>query len=964
MTELGLVSRLLEAELRTKTRQKGIVVWLDPDSHYSPFVEQLIRLRGQTPAAIPYPVHTYRGSFLELILTLESVGNGVDRPPLLIHLPGFNRDTVQATPLLEFYAAGTSFEKSLEKLIGDAAAGLVLPQQIEAFQASGRVSLGNADQWLAAMTSVQNSQLAVQLRHVTLTQLVDDLIASGSITRQYSQPGNQDAIWQCIATLSGLSPELGMTAAAHASNGTILPKDVAFAVASWAMQVEYVHDLKRLPFMPELLSARHQPETLVENCRELAKHLRLTPSSSSFYRQTANETEIALHDEREAATAEDLGEVDTFWFEEDKVFQAALQALVEQRWSLAADWASQRTTESSFWLRDDAPRRNAWQLIGDAARLGAAIEQANLSMGKIKTVEEAVERYVACGATVDQAHRHLEQRRHKLLHMQLPNLEQLQSRLDELRVLWRMWADSWARQFNEICQSQGFLPPAAMQQRTLFEDVIRPLIHESKTTVLFLVDAFRFEMAAELQQLLTEPDSTNIQLNIQLGARLAELPTITAIGMNALAPVADRGRMKLVLKEGSIGGFDLNQFRVINPETRKKAFHDRVGGATCPWLTLEEVLGCTKKGLNSKIGRANLVIVHSQEIDEAGEKGAGLDVFDTVLQKLRAAWRIFRDAKVQQFVVTADHGFLLNDPTTARVQTHGRQTVPNPRYVISPVAADHANEVRVPLQKLGYDGDADKMQLMMPESTALFDRGNKPKPFVHGGNSLQERVIPVLTLVHHTAKGGRPTQYVVSAEGKQGVAGMNCLKATVTMADQKTLGFTDAAHVELGLRVSDSIDAQVELCEARGAQLTAGTITTTVGQEFELFFRLAGATDTRVQVELYHLGSDADVVICRVKERFGVTATGRKLVVEPNKKSNESSRDWLQSFEDTDIRQLFEHLAVHGAVTEEEASKMLGGQRAARKFAGQFEALASNAPFSIRIDVIAGVKRYVREGTQ
>ena len=206
--------------------------------------------------------------------------------------------------------------------------------------------------------------------------------------------------------------------------------------------------------------------------------------------------------------------------------------------------------------------------------------------------------------------------------------------------------------------------------------------------------------------------------------------------------------------------------------------------------------------------------------------------------------------------------------------------------------------------------------------------------------------------------------HVVSAEGKQGVAGMNCLKATVTMADQKTLGFTDAAHVELGLRVSDSIDAQVELCEARGAQLTAGTITTTVGQEFELFFRLAGATDTRVQVELYHLGSDADVVICRVKERFGVTATGRKLVVEPNKKSNESSRDWLQSFEDTDIRQLFEHLAVHGAVTEEEASKMLGGQRAARKFAGQFEALASNAPFSIRIDVIAGVKRYVREGTQ
>ena len=148
MTELGPLSHLLEAELRTKTRRNGIVVWLDPDSHYSGFIDQLIRLRGQTPSVIPYPVHTYRGSFLELILALEPVGNGVDRPPLLIHLPGFNRDTVKGTPLLEFYEAGTAFEKQLEKLISDAAAGHVLPQQIDAFQASGRVSLGNADQWL------------------------------------------------------------------------------------------------------------------------------------------------------------------------------------------------------------------------------------------------------------------------------------------------------------------------------------------------------------------------------------------------------------------------------------------------------------------------------------------------------------------------------------------------------------------------------------------------------------------------------------------------------------------------------------------------------------------------------------------------------------------------------------------------------------------------------------------------
>jgi hypothetical protein len=40
---------------------------------------------------------------------------------------------------------------------------------------------------------------------------------------------------------------------------------------------------------------------------------------------------------------------------------------------------------------------------------------------------------------------------------------------------------------------------------------------------------------------------------------------------------------------------------------------------------------------------------------------------------------------------------------------------------------------------------------------------------------------------------------------------------------------------------------------------------------------------------------------------------------------------------------------------------MLGGPRAVRRFAGQFDALAQKAPFGIRIDVVGGVKRYVRE---
>jgi hypothetical protein len=92
-----------------------------------------------------------------------------------------------------------------------------------------------------------------------------------------------------------------------------------------------------------------------------------------------------LADEVVAAKAEDLGKVDTFRFEEDKVLMAALAALERADWNLAAEWAEQRVDSkprsASFWLREDPTRQSAWQLIGDAARLGQAIVRAGERLG-------------------------------------------------------------------------------------------------------------------------------------------------------------------------------------------------------------------------------------------------------------------------------------------------------------------------------------------------------------------------------------------------------------------------------------------------------------------------------------------------------------------------------------------------------------------------------------------------------
>lgn len=164
----------------------------------------------------------------------------------------------------------------------------------------------------------------------------------------------------------------------------------------------------------------------------------------------------------------------------------------------------------------------------------------------------------------------------------------------------------------------------------------------------------------------------------------------------------------------------------------------------------------------------------------------------------------------------------------------------------------------------------------------------------------------------------------------------------------------------------DDEGVQVELCQTRGnARIVGGAVQATVGERFELFFRLSGSSDARVQVELHHPGAVAEVRPFVPDARFAVTA-----IRTPSSSSSPAPvaahagrASWLDQLPEGGVRQLFEHLAAHGTVTENEAALMLGGARGLRRFTLEFEALVQKAPWGVRIDVVAGVKRYVREGS-
>lgn len=964
---LGPVSRLLEAEVRDWVAKHNLVLWLDLDSHYVDLVDQLRSLRKQ--GELKYDVYTFGGSFLELMLELEEVMGGVDATRAVIHLPGFNEELVKATPLLELYKAGARYRKALETLVRDAAAGKVRPDQIDEFLQRGNLSLAGADVWLHDLQTTGSEGLASQLRNVSLNELVDDLLLNRSLAQRIAaidlragttSDGDPRAIRDRIVALTGMPESWFDESLQNSFSSGVEPTSVeavAYAICSWAACVSYVHDLLVPPRSAMLEPVPRLPQLVRDTCHELVVHLQNgNERQRSFYRQMALETELRLTDDVGQIAAEDLGRFDTFNFEEETILKASLQALADRRWDAAQDWASRRSDPNSFWLRDDALRRNVWQLVAGAARLGVAIQSAGPALTVTDSVANAAQEYVQLGAEVDQAQRHLEQDRQKLLRSQMPEFEQVRSVLDQMQIVWRDWANSWGKGFNTVCKAHGFLPVSSLQQRTLFDEAVKPLTAGEGTTAFFVVDALRYEMGQELLESIGDAAKTDVNLNW----RLAELPTVTEVGMNVLAPVAKGSKLQPEFTNGRIAGFSTGEFRVHDPDTRRRAMHDRTGGRTCPRIELEEVLRLEAGTLRRKIAGARLVMVHSREIDNSGEAGFGPSVFETVLKDLRSAWHLLREAGVRNFVFTADHGFLLVNEESHTAQTHGRKVDPHRRHVISDRAANHSGEVRVAMRDLGYD--CDDLQLMFPESVAVFETGKQRKGFAHGGNSFQERVIPVLTISHRVSAGGSSTVYNVSATRKPAVAGMHCLSARVAHASG-SLDFASIFELDLALRVPESPDVRVELCEIRGgARLSSGTVIATVGEEFELFFRLTGGADSRVSIELYHPSREASVEPCTLKERFDVV--GRVAVATPARPSETPSQAeaWLADLPDAGVRRVFQHLAQHGAVTETEVTEMLGSARESRKFSRQFEQHAASAPFTIRIDSVSGVKRYVREG--
>ena len=847
----GPVSETLHTELLQEVRRQGIVVWLDKDASYSGFVDQLVEQHAK--GAFPYPVIGFRGSFLETLLALEEYGSGYDKHSLVIHMPGFNEESIRTTPVLELYEAGTRFRRSLDSLVRDAAIGRAVPDEVDSFL-RGKPTLEKADEWLTQTVSRSVVGIEALLESSGTTMIVEALVSKeGRLAARVTNEEEATALRGYLRKLTGMDDE-------WYSFTDVDPKLSVFdkvrnALSSWILCMEYVHDLRSEPNSACLQRLKSVPAQLVKVSTGLVQQIR--KNYAEAYAGLADEAEVIIDSELAEMAPEDLGHIDTFREEENRVLRRAVELLKLRDWTKVIEWSKAREGDRSFWLQHDPARRRVWNLVAEAAVFGRTLEKHERPFEALQSHEDALGKYIESAALIDRAHRHFEQEWLRRLDTQMPHYGALQEVLGELRQLYRAWADSLAKDFNKLCKNVGFLPPENLQQRSIYEQVVQPMAFNGEKVAVFLLDAFRYEMATELVEDFRATGSGAV---VNLKARFAELPTITSVGMNALAPVAHNGRLAVA---GTLHGFRTGEYTVRTPTDRVRAMGTRTSGKPGLQLALTEVCDITPEGLKRRVKDHQVIVVCSTEIDDAGEANVGLLTFEGQLNLIKAAWHHLQSAGIKHAVFVADHGFLLQD-TTTQLRTFGKKTTPKARYVLDEYERGESGIVPVALSKLGYDDITG--YVLFPEDTAVFATGAAGASFVHGGNSPQERIIPVLTVTHKAARKTQRLEFAIEAEPLQDAFGFHRIR--LRLKGQMGLEFVGVRALELDLQVRERRDIRVLIKEVSGAgSQKSGRILAPIGDHWtEVFFALEGPSDERVRIEVFHGDHIEEVVPCVVPD--------------------------------------------------------------------------------------------------
>jgi hypothetical protein len=729
---MGAVTEHLIHLLSEEVTDHGIVVWYDPEHHYTRFVQSL-ELAGTHIAQ-------FTDSFFALRREMEPFLSGPEPGRLLVYLPLNQNRTHDA--LVEAESAGAVLNLPLATLAREALKpflGVKNAAALEKEVEAGKLSLEELDS-LPLVEGITKGVVNVILGSGSVQDIALRFLAG-----EQFDPGivAKDATAE-LAMMLNNGFEAGLSAA-------VSPSELRGAFARLVLATDFICSLSGAP--PEALAAIKIPEKepTKRACKALVTEWRNRQDLRENYAKLADAISGQLRPFKAELPLNLIAESHTFREGEMLLCTIVTRALLVEPTKDLVSIAQKR--QSGFWSEYLPDVQAQWALIAVAGQLllEALSVEREVRAGAGSS-SDWIKSYTTGGqpwCLLDTHHRHLERRYHAFDFRSAQDDDQLTKLVARARHRYMEVGGVLSDRFLGRFRDERFRTEM-LSQGDVYEKKVRPEL-EAKKTAYVWVDALRFEMGRELA------DSLSDDFEVICEPAIAEVPTITEIGMAALLP----GTEKQVACAGS-GRLALSVDGTLVKDRKDRVnFLQAKADVEVLVLKLEDLLPRPKKRLEESIRSAKLILMTSQEIDELCE-GDNVPFarsrMDSILRDLHRAFRALVSLGVQRFVVTADHGYIFGEDLdeSMKVDPPGGDTVDLHRRVWVGRGGEVSDSfLRAKLQDFGLGSD---LEIATPWGFGGFKVPGGAKAFFHGGLSLQELVIPVLTL---TPRGGR-------AEGGEG----------------------------------------------------------------------------------------------------------------------------------------------------------------------------------------------------
>jgi len=489
---------------------------------------------------------------------------------------------------------------------------------------------------------------------------------------------------------------------------------------------EFVFDLPG-PLPPALANvpcAGPEAKGLVE---DLCETLRRDDRRKPYYIEQAETVEAALNLPAVCRDIDDLGERDTFPFEERSIFTSAVDALDRDNTDRLRHILEGR--RNSVWM-GRGESQGQWQLLRSAADLLQTCEDTGRQLPDHSRSQEALlDFYTGTLREADRRQREFEQ----VASESFDGNDRTTAIISRARSAYRKLSERVQDLFIQHLEQSGWPPVGRLANADVFDRLVAPKLQESgRRTAFFLVDALRYELGIELQRLLDEEGQTDLQ------AAYAQLPTVTPVGMASLLPGAGRD-LSLARKDDKFVPM-LGEQLLSNVTQRMDVLRSRYGQRFAE-VGLKE-FSRSKGPIPETV---DLLVIRSNEMDNDFESNpeAASTLIGRTFQQLRVAVRKLRDAGFQDAVIATDHGFYLNTALEAGDtcgKPPGKWVNAHERLLLGDGTGDIGSFI-LPAERLGIRGDFS--QAAGPRSMNAYRAGQW---YFHGGASLQEAVVPVLSV--------------------------------------------------------------------------------------------------------------------------------------------------------------------------------------------------------------------------